>query len=118
MIVDDVVQIRREVLMRRFVEVVRQRCFPNGAPIPLDFLVPSEFLSEIGTDDEELADLFGWRWAQAQNEILACGARGDRIAAAECQLHAMAYAEIAERYRRRAGMTSGLGGNGAEGENA
>jgi len=100
-IVDDVAQIRREILLRRVLEVVRRRCFPDGAPIPLDFLVPPQLLGEIGTDDAELGELFAWMWSQAQEEILVRDARGDRIAAAEVMLRAQAYAELAERYHRR-----------------
>ena len=100
-IVDDVGEIRRDILMRRLVEVIHQRCFPDGAPMPL------EFLSEIGTDDDELGDLFAWLWSRAQSAIFAQDARGDRIAADETQLRAQVYGELAERYHRRALLRRG-----------
>ena len=106
-IVDDVGEIRRDILMRRLVEVIHHRCFPDGAAIPLDFLVPLELLSEIGTDDDELGDLFAWLWSRAQSAIFAQDARGDRIAADETQLRAQVYGELAERYHRRALLRRG-----------
>jgi hypothetical protein len=100
-VADDVAS-RREALLRRLTEVVRERSFLGGEPIPIDFVVPLELLGEIGTSDAELVGLYWSLWEAAGEASWQMRRQGDETGADQRLRLDEGYARLASLYYERA----------------